>query len=316
MSTSVSINSADILDVVAEVVWWQWEVLGAHTGSRPDRPFRCVIDPEALLLTSFYAEQHERRLRDFAIWCARSHSSLYSVQRVKTLAKHFPDFEEELATFAHHADEVGDARWTQFVRTQTVRETQISRSDRLRGPEQARIHPPAALLYRLRSGFGINAKPDILGFLYSSGTRGASRQETAEAVGYSRATVRSALSDLVRAKFVIRVEGRPTTYTVRRSLWRPILEEGAETQDAPTLTWAFWADLFPFLISAIENVLESSKSEYLRSRNAREITDGIYRILQRLDIYAPDPAEAIGADYLSSFSKTIELVLDWVRSHV
>ena len=312
MSTSVSINSTDIVEAVTEAVWEQWESLGAHTGSRSDRPLRFVIDPEALLLTSFYAERFEMRLRDFAIWCARSHSSLYSVQRAKTLAKRFPDLEEGLSAFAHHADEAGDSRWTQFIRSQTVREAQPSRNDRLRGPKEARVHPPSTLVYRLRSGFGVNAKPDILAFLYSFGSRGASRRETAEAVGYSRATVRSALADLVRAKFVLRIDGRPTTYTVRRDLWRPILE--METLDVQTLSWVFWADLFPFLISAMEDVIESSKSEYLQSRRARDLTNGIYSILQRLDIYAPDPAESIGTDYLDAFSETIKLVLEWIKN--
>lgn len=306
-----------IREASTRAVWTQWASLGASAlqGSREEHA-ASIIDPEALLLFSLYLWDAERRLRDFAYWWAGVGSELVSVQRTKTLMKSFPpEAEERLGTFARWAVDAGDKRWRRFV-SDEVPAVPGGRSGK--GLEKPRLGAPSALMLRLRAGFGVSAKADVLAYLLGIGEQSASTQETAEATQYSRATVGGALGDMARAGFIQETTGRPARYFAPAHPWAQLLElngrDGA-SEDAPA--WRYWAGVFAFLAYSDRLAQETGgESDYLVSSRARDLYERYAAALEKSRIQVPQPNSYRGAAYLEGFQEAVRIVADWTERHL
>src|SRR3712207_5173050 len=100
------------VDTAVDVAWAQWGAL-TSTAVPVDQPrIRSIVDPEALILLSLAVRDRERRLNDLLAGWARAGSSLLSIQRLKTLAKAYPDaVRQQVPDFARYATNAGDRRW-------------------------------------------------------------------------------------------------------------------------------------------------------------------------------------------------------------
>ena len=211
----------------------QWRSLGAFAGAFAGaygaRRATSIIDPEALVLFSLLLRDAERRLDDFLGWWASSSATLLSVQRAHNLAKWFPErVQERLGAFARLATEAGDRAvdaspgggWR--VRTDPAGGE---------GAERLALYEAPALVLRLRAGFGVGAKTDLLAFLLGLQGERASTKEAAEALGYTEVAVRTAAQEMTLARFVEETPERPVRYAADPEAWDGLL--GFEGGDRP-----------------------------------------------------------------------------------
>lgn len=329
-----TITQGEITDCVhsagARAVWRQWARLGANVLGDTDAA-QSVIDPEALLLFTLYVEPAERRLRDIVYWWANVGSDLLSVQRTKTLLDRYPPAtEERLGHFAQWAVEAGDNRWRRYAANDPASGGEAPRSGK--GIDHPRLGVRPALVLRLRAGFGVNAKAEVLAYLLGIHEREASTQEIADATAYSRPTVGGALQDMARAGFIQETGRRSARYVAPVKPWAELLQFGgerrpvrsADSSDAgspnPTqvvATWQPWADVFAFLAETSEWA-DASKdaSDYLRSSQARDLYERYQHVFASVRLDVPHPEAYRGAAYLDAFAETVQTVTGWMDAHL
>ncbi len=291
--------------------WQQWSSLGAGAHAADEDAIRSIIDPEALVLVSLAMLDEERRLADMLAWWARVGSRLLSVQRMKVLAEAYPErVRVHLARFARSAAETKDARWHRYAA-----EAPLEARDRIsKEAVVPALSPVPALLLRLRSGFGVSAKPDVLAFLIGISDRAATVQEIERATGYAGVTIRDATRDLVQARFIREMDERPMRYYARREQWAALLQLGSQGQtDMPV--WRSWKTVFAFLAHVDElarSCAVESASAYVQSSRARDVFLIHQRAFTDNRIDVPDPRDFRGAAYLAAFRDTVQALADWM----
>ena len=238
------------------VCWEQWRSLGAFAGAFAGaygvRRATSIIDPEALVLLSLLLRDAERRLDDFLGWWATAGATLLSVQRVHNLARRFPErVQERLGAFARLATEAGDRRW---ARHQAEAGGFALAAREGKGAERLALYEAPALVLRLRAGFGVGAKADLLAFLLGIDSERASTKEAAEALGYTEVAVRAAAQEMALARFVEGAPGRPARYAADPEAWVGLLGFGGGGPQggggAPP-AWRHWAGVFAFLAGVL-----------------------------------------------------------------
>ncbi|NBB84861.1 MAG: hypothetical protein GVY12_01385, partial [Bacteroidetes bacterium] len=298
--------------------------LGASAIASDNGRAQAIIDPEALLLFSLYLEPAERRLRDFVYWWATVGSDLLSVQRTKTLVGRFPSVtEERLQSFAGQAMNAGDNRWRRYAPEMDEADNADRMAERaLKGAEQPRLHPPPALLLRLRAGFGVSAKADVLAYLLGTNEYAATTQETADATGYARVTVRGALIDMVRAGFVRETGHGAARFFAPGAPWAQVLQfgegDGPDTGSTEVPAWRYWSMLFPFLahVDTWCGRDRDGESAYLLSTHARDIFEAYQSAFEINRIDVPRPKDYPGAAYLEAFEETVDALSQWLSAHL
>ncbi len=206
-------------ECAVDIAWAQW---GALSGI-PSRkfPVQSMIDPEALLLASLYLGEFEPRLYRLTAWWAAMGARLLSVQRVRNLVSHYPKPVHRLmAEFALMAVEDGrDLRWRSIAgksRPEAARKKDLAATPTL-------MEPPALLL-RLRIGFGVGIKADVLGFLLGRAGARATIREIAASSGYHERAVRRAVEEMSAARFLVPGRTSPVSYGVDPEGWANVLE--------------------------------------------------------------------------------------------
>ncbi len=305
--------------------WRQWARLGASALQGEDRDAQAIIDPEALVLLSLYLEPAERRLRDFVYWWAHVGSELMSVQRTKTLLKRFPPkTETQLGAFARWAVEAGDRRWRRYASDEPEADEERGVASRSgKGADRPRLSASPALVLRLRAGFGVSAKADVLAYLLGIRERAASVQETADATAYSRATVGGVLGDMARAGFIRETGDRSARYFAPVRPWaqllgfdgRPDGADGATEDRSPV--WRYWSGVFAFLAQTDRWARSAEdQSDYLRSSRARDTYIRYQPAFEKNRIDLPRPEAYRGAAYLEGFEETVDALVRWIPEHL
>ena len=118
--TALEVLAARLRLATLQVVWRQWQALGAEAASRSvqgRRPLQALIDPEALLLVSLVLMSDECGLAELLYDWGGKNSALLNVQRTRKLATAYPararrHLMNQLTGFAIVARDKGnDARW-------------------------------------------------------------------------------------------------------------------------------------------------------------------------------------------------------------
>ena len=296
--------------------WLQWSSLGVGALTADEGTVRFTIDPEALVLVSLAMLDEERRLADRLAWWARVGSRLLSVQRMKVVAEVYPEkVQERLGRFARSAFEAKDARWRRYAAGEPL-EARGRAGKEVVVPNLSSL---PALLLRLRAGFGVSAKPDVLTFLMGIGDRAATVQEIERATGYSGVTVRDATRDLILARFIRETHEHPVRYYARREQWTVFLDLGAQAKQSDVPAWRFWKTVFAFLAHVDElarSCTEEPGSEYVQSSRARDVflRHQSAFINNRIDV--PNPGDFRGAAYLVAFRDTVRALTDSIAQRL
>ena len=290
--------------------WSQWRALGATASSA--KRAAAIIDPEALVLLSLALVEEERRLWDLLGWWARVGSQLLSVQRIKNLAGAYPETVRlKLGQFAHLArSEGGDFRWKALARPQPAR---TIRHKKGLGKQPA-LTEPTALLLRLRAGFGVGIKADVLGFLLGIQGTWATARDITESTSYTPQAVRRALEDMAAARFLEVTRQTPTKYRVDPKGWTELL--GIRGSSPP---WRDWQPVFAFighLSEWAEGDASLKASPYILSSHARDLFERHQSAFRRNRIAVPDPQDYPGEKYLGAFEETLRALGEWMQENV
>ena len=163
--TAIGSSSAPIFVVhetwyAVSACWRQWRTLTRAAAG--DEATASILDPEALVLLSLTVRHRERRLQDLLHWWAKTGSTLLSVQRMRSLLAAFPEsVRGDLAWFASACRTSGDRRWQALTRRYADRVADVVARPG-KGPDTLELLAPSTLLLRLRAGFGVGAKADML----------------------------------------------------------------------------------------------------------------------------------------------------------
>lgn len=288
------------LDAAVAVAWAQWAALTRTASAETEA--RSIVDPEALMLASLAVSDREPRLTDLLAAMAGEASHLLSVQRMVSLGKRFPeDVRHELRAIAQWALEAGDARWKRLAGGATLPK---SRGKRLGALGLAR---PSALMLRLRAGFGVGAKADVLAMLLGLHGTSARVAEIAAGTGYSTRAVRDAAEEMAIARLIHALPGAPAAYRADPTAWTPLLR--GDSPRAESLgTWRYWAIVLPFLLDVgawAEAAEREGWSPYVASSRARDLVERHGPRLRHTGWPVPHDPDAHGEWYLQAFGRIV-----------
>lgn len=315
------------IDAAVDICWRQWTALGSGALGQ-NRKLSTIVDPEALILLSLDVYPHERRLSDLMSGWVQDASSYLSVQRVTTLAKEFPELvQSRLRHFAAEAHAAGDRRWKRLA------EGAPTLPSRGKDGFTPRLTEAPALMVRLRAGFGVGVKADLLTVLLGCRGESVPVRRLLDATGYTEPPLRDAASDLTLARFIHETSTRPVSYYVEPERWMALLqvagvssphsdtdgatlrEQGDDPTGARPPAWRYWSQLFALLATVVnetERLEEESASPYLASTRFRDVYEAHVLALELNRIRVPTPAEFQGAEYLEPFSASIETIASWM----
>jgi hypothetical protein len=289
-----------------EAAWTQWAKLGAPVASSATP--RAVIDPEALLLLSSTIRPIERRVDDVLAWWAASGSALLSVQRTTSLLRHFPGSTRGgVAAFAADAVKAGDGRWSTLANGRNEAQDLTARGKRGREP---RLASWPTLMLRLRAGFGVGLKADLLSLLLAENDQARTITTLSQATGYTAAAVRRGAQEMEVAGLVRRGQQRPAAYYVDSAAWTAVLGAAAGEPSG----WRWFAQVFAFLAWTDQWATEhGGSSPYVAASAARDLVDA-NRIAFEQNRIPRAPEFSLGAgDYLDPFAQGVESVVTWLR---
>lgn len=106
---------------------------------------------------------------------------------------------------------------------------------------RARLNDDPAIMLRLRLGFGVGVKADLITYLLARVHEWATVREISEATAYAPAAVRRAAEDLAAARLVESLERQPASYRITYGPWRTLLA----LEERPP-RWASWQERFVF----------------------------------------------------------------------
>jgi hypothetical protein len=306
-------NSIDIhplRESVIEAIWIQWSSLGSLIDS--DRFAHTMVDPEALLLVSLTLHHHEKRLWDVLTSWAENGSKLFSLQRVKNLRDRYPDLSQgRLEEFAHRAwVEGNDFRW------RSLAGADIGPAARNHDLWEAfpRVWQPAALVIRLRLGFGVGLVSDLLSYLISLRGEWTSARLIGQAIDYSVHSIRRAADRIASAQLIESTEEKPVQYRAKIEAWRDLLGI-----DNGLPEWGYWHQVYSFAAKAIiadESGAWEGLSPYMLSTKLRDLVEDHRDVFILNHIDYPDPRKFNGEEYLPAFSKSLENLAMWIKEEV
>lgn len=306
------------VETAVDVAWAQWGALTA-TAVPVDQPrVRSIVDPEALILLSLAVRDRERRLNDLLAGWARAGSSLLSIQRLKTLAKDYPEaVREQVPDFARYAADAGDRRWRSHAADP---DATVGPSPRAKDVGPLRLSEGPMLMLRLRAGIGVGAKADLLTVLLGLHGAAADLKRIALATAYSDRAMRTAAEEMTLARFIYHVEGPPSEYRADPEAWKGVLNfhqaNSRHASDSGIPHWHFWSVAFAFLTSVIDwehQAIQDGWSEYVASSRARDLMERHRYPLRHADVTMTSTNDARGADYLASFADIVQEIAGWTR---
>ncbi len=303
---------------LVDAAWAQWTVLTAAALRADRRRAWTVVDPEALILASLAVGDRERRLDDMVASWATDAAHLMSMQRMRTLASRFPPaVRERIGLFTGSAVAAGDKRWKRLNAAPVANEY----APRIKPTGDLRLTEGPALTLRLRAGFGVNAKADVLSVLIGFAGAAADLKVIAAATAYTERAVRTATEEMTLAGFIHEIEGRPSSFYAEPEAWAQVLQtyrsdlHGAEPEpDLPR--WRFWAAVFSFLARVLEWV-DAAESEgwsaYVAGSRARDILEAHRRPLHQAQVRLPTGPPGSGGEFLYDFEDLLGRVAAWTK---
>lgn len=228
--------------LLVDVAWSQWAKLST-VASRGSLDAQAIIDPEALLLSSIIGSTKEKRLLDLVASWLQQGARLISTQRTRTLASRLPEIHQDvMGAIANLAVRAGDHRWKPYANEKSSFTTAEVREKSL-GP--IRLDVPQSLVLRLRAGFGMGTKADVLAMLLGT-DEPMTLRAISEHLGYGVRPLRLALEDMVLAGLVERIASTPAAFRIVPSQWQVLLNGGhnafAKRKGFPPV-WQPWSDV-------------------------------------------------------------------------
>ena len=329
----------NLSDRLAAFAWDEWAQMGVLVTPHRESPW--AADPEALLLFTLEIGRSDPRLFDEVLdWLARN-ATLVSVQRFRN---HYSDPIDErlgeaaLAWISNHGASIRvqprqvkktEAHTGLFYRGRKPSapdpsflaygflKARTKRSEKSQPPDTTK---PINFAFRLRNGFGVGSRAEIMRFLLTASARSplGSRPlfttlAIAEAAGYAKRNVHEALNALVAAGWIeLVIRGNERVYGVERERWHNGL--WIEARDYPSYRdWTRALQGVTELHRWLHNPATATLTPYMRASEAR-------RLMAQLEssfAYAGIPLsqrQAEGTAYWDVFVDAVEEILSALES--
>jgi hypothetical protein len=309
------------VETAVDVAWAQWGALTAVAVPAEQPRVHAIVDPEALILLSLAIRDRERRLNDLLAGWATAGSWLLSIQRLKTLAKDYPQaVREQVPDFARYAADAGDRRWRSHA---ADADAAVGPSPRAKDVGSLRLSAGPVLMLRLRAGIGVGAKADLLTFLLGLHGAAADLKRIALATAYSDRAMRTAAEEMTLARFIYHIEGPPSEYRADPEAWSGVLNfqqaNSRHATNADMPRWHFWSVAFAFLTSVIDwehQSITDGWSAYVASSRARDLMERHRYPLRYANMEMTSINDARGVDYLASFADIVQEIAAWTRRSI
>lgn len=319
MSNEVVHNIREVAErTLLEASWAQWAVLTAAAVSADRRRAWTIVDPEALVLASLTVGHRERRLDDMVASWAGAAANLMSMHRMRAIATAFPlSVTNRLGVFTSPATAAGDKRWKRLQSDGHAAEY----TPRIKGIGELRLFEGPALTMRLRAGFGVNAKADLLSLLIGFRGAAADLKVIAAATAYTERAIRTATEEMTLAGFIHEIEGRPSSFYADPTAWANVLQShpldtGGRMKATSLPPWRFWSAVFAFLAQVIGWSVEQERqgwTGYVTGSRARDLVDAHARKLRQAQVDLSRVSRVSGRENLGGFQELVDEVAAWTR---
>jgi hypothetical protein len=279
----------------------QWTALGGQLDGPAETT---VVDLEALLAATARLAPQEPRVAEVALaWCAR-HGPAVSGARLRTVAAEL-GVAAETASLAAVVQRAGGPPWPSAVGAGDL-------------GSWGGIHPrpglvavrdltaPARLVWRLRAGFGVNARADVLAALLLAPAP-LSVADLAARTRFGKRTVAGAVADMALAGLV-EVERAGNADRVRLADGSPLrawLPEGSESSRDQASRWRC-------VLAALDLAGRiDGAPDTVRAVEGRVATDGLRGALAAGGLPRPDTT-AVGA----AFATAVDVWIDALAAAV
>lgn len=170
---------------------------------------------------------------------------------------------------------------------------------------QVRPDAPATLALRLRLGFGVGAKADVLTFLIGTPDDGATVREIAAATGYTVAAVRRAAEDMATARLLHVTAEQPVEFRADARAWGKVL--GVAGESPP---WRNWQARFAFVAAFLTWEVEARAkpvTAYVLGVKGRELLERHKHAFDRdrVVVWSEHTAIPDGAEFVDKAVRTL-----------
>jgi hypothetical protein len=216
--------------------------------------------------------------------------------------------DDGLAAFAYDAVTKGnDARWRKLMGAEA------GKALRREPTATPRVVSPAALMLRLRLGFGVGIKADVIAALIGAAGASMTVQSIASATRYYTRAVRRAAEELHSAGFIGTRATAPLSYSLDLEKWGPVLQ--FDPNDPPA--WRSWVAIYSF-VTALSSWSDriSDVSDVVVASEARDLISRHSVALDEAGVKEMPASRYPGAAFLEPFTEMLEGYADFVRSIV
>lgn len=317
---------------VHSLLWVQWTRLGIAGQEVPENG--CILDPEALLLFTFEVGRSEPRLYDEVLeWLSRN-ERLVNIQRLRNLVSQDPAFDHTLAAAPAHwlCTLNKTSKWRDLAKAATARPAapfftaDLKRARSLSGAEDPfyqtfgwsrppiklrglSSHVPVdsvpALILRLRSLFGLNARAEVVAYLLAR--QSGHPTEMAKELAYSQPSLFQICKEMAGSALLFaQSHGREKRYRLDRERWMAFLGLSERNR----ASWGHWPATFRLLISLWRHLQDDTLaglSDYMSASHTRLLYESLDRLFAdaELGLFLERHGTLKGALWLDAFHEEL-----------
>jgi len=318
MKTSLKEFKKDFNNQLLNIHWKQWGCLGI--GSRLEEEKKWIIDLEALLGSTIFMGQFDKRLFSSALEWLYEYGEWINVSRLKRIGAYYYKDDDKLnvplaSKSIYHLVEniikrrrrVDDPKQIQEQveqynlpsdYQQVLEKFQVRRVTT--GPE---VQKPPLLSLLLRGFFGVNARAEVLLYLFYA--KEGSSNQIAKTIQFDQKIVYRILEKWTEAGFIDKESGRK--YIMSNPDLYSILLKSTDN----SVKYLNWINTFHVLARVLKvlNTKPWENDAYLLSSFFRHISEDIKRTARSVDVSFSDSHLFKGEEYLSPFIKDIMNIL-------
>jgi predicted transcriptional regulator len=318
MKTSLKEFNKDINNLILDIHWKQWGCLGI--GSRLEEEKGWIIDLEALLGSTIFMGQFDKRLFSSALEWVYEYGDWINVSRLKRIGAYYYKDDDKLNVLLASKNiyelveniikkkrKVNDPKQIQEqveqynlpdVYHQVLEKFQVRRVT-----TEPEVQKPPLQQLLLRGFFGINARAEIL--LYLLNEKEGSSNQIAKTVKFDQKIVYRILEKWTEAGFIDKESGRKY-FLSNPNLFSVLLKR---TDDS--VNYLDWIDTFHVMARVMKAIQTGpwESDAYLLSSFFRHISKDLKRIARSVDVFISESNLFKGKEYLSPFIKDVTNIL-------
>jgi len=318
MTSSLNEFKKDFENKFLDIHWRQWACLGV--ASRLEEEKRWIIDLEALLCSTIFMEQFDKRLISSALEWAYKYGDWINVSRLKRIGDIFSKNDDKLNasltskniyrlvenTIKKKKKDDSHKIQEQLSHYNVSSEyLEILEKFQMRGvTTEPGIQKPPLLQLFLRGFFGVNARAEVL--LYLLYEKEGSSNQIAKTVQFDQKIVYRILEKWTDTGFIAKESGRKYISAKPNSFSNFL--RGAE-DSVNYLDWTKTFHVLARVMKAIHTGKWQSDS-YLLSSFFRHITAETKRMARYLDTNFPESSLFKGEEYLFPFMEAMRNILN------